>query len=102
MNTYVKQSTFITKHIYYIYLLYYNFHACPLYLLTHTHTHTHTRARAHARTYIYMSEMKERRSSSLDSREYRNFVTWIKQMPLRLFEIYDHELGLEATISRRT
>ena len=52
--------------------------------------------------YIYMSEMKERRSSSLDSREYRNSVTWIKQMPLRLFEIYDHELGLEATTSRRT
>ena len=51
---------------------------------------------------IYMSEMKERRSSSLDSREYRNSVTEIKQMPLRLFEIYDHELGLEATISRRT
>ena len=52
--------------------------------------------------FIYLSEMKERRSSSLDSREYRNSVTWIKQMPLRLFEIYDHELGLEATISRRT
>ena len=25
--------------------------------------------------YIYMSEMKERRNSSLDSREYRNSVT---------------------------
>ena len=49
-----------------------------------------------------MSEMKESRSSSLDSREYRNSVTWIKQMPLRLFEICDRELELEATISRRT
>ena len=49
-----------------------------------------------------MSEMKEHRNPSLDSREYRNVVTWIKQMPLRLFEIYDYELGLEATISRRT
>ena len=53
-------------------------------------------------TYIYMSEMKVHRNPSLDSREYRNFVTYNKQMSLQLFEIYDHELGLEATISRRT
>ena len=45
--------------------------------------------------------MKEHRNYSLDSREYRNSVTWIKQMPLRLFEIYDLELVLEATSSRR-
>ena len=48
-----------------------------------------------------MSEMEERRSSSLDSRERRNSVTWIEQVPLRLFEICDRELGLEAAISRR-
>ena len=49
-----------------------------------------------------MSEMEEHRTPSLESREYRNVVIKIKQMSLRLFEIYDSELGLEATISRRT
>ena len=49
-----------------------------------------------------MSEMEEHRNPSLDSREYRNVVIKIKQMSLRLFEIYDSELRIKATISRWT
>ena len=47
-----------------------------------------------------MSEMEEHRNLSLGSREYRNVVIYIKHMSLRLFEIYDSELGLEPVAER--